>query len=190
MVKKRKKELLDISTPKDALITLAIIGGMIAAVSLTPAILAPAILLKAMSDKKRREKYIKSAHYLKRNGLVRFSSNNKTLTLTQKGNKRALLLILKKYTKERSKKQKWDKIWRVLTYDIPASERNKRDAVRNMIKQIGMVHLQKSVWVCPFDCDREIDLLRKYYDLNDDKMRLMLVSSLGDDKKLRKFFRL
>lgn len=185
----RKKDMLDISTPKDVLITLAMIGGAAAAVAVTPAILAPAVLIKVMQDKKKRAKYVKSAHYLKSKGLARFLPEQRKITLTRKGTEKALLHSLKKRA-ALSQKRKWDKEWRVLIYDIEASERAKRNAIRHMIQRMGMVPLQKSVWVYPFDCEEEIKLLRECFHLDDHRLRLLYVRKLGNDNALKRHFKL
>ena len=59
-----------------------------------------------------------------------------------------------------------------------------------MIRRIGAVMLQKSVWVYPYDCSEHIALLRQFFDLPEEALRLVEAHSIGDDLALRKHFKL
>lgn len=58
---------------------------------------------------------------------------------------------------------KWDKKWRLVIYDIPEEDRSTRDLIRNQLNKIGFVQVQKSVFVYPFECTTEIDLICQRY---------------------------
>ncbi len=45
----------------------------------------------------------------------------------------------------------WDSQWRVLIFDIAEKRRGRRDALRRQLCQIGFGHLQRSVWISPFN---------------------------------------
>ena len=84
----------------------------------------------------------------------------------------------------------WDKKWRIALYDVPTGERLKRDAIRAALQRIGFFQLQKSVWVYPFDCGKEIHFLISFFELTPKEFRLVTTGSIGDDALLRKRFRL
>lgn len=58
----------------------------------------------------------------------------------------------------------WDKVWRVVLFDIPESQKKLRDAFRMRLQQLGLVELQKSVFVHPYECRNEIDFVIELYN--------------------------
>ena len=61
------------------------------------------------------------------------------------------------------KKQKWDGKWRIVVFDIPEKYRTARNVLRSKLKEIGFIIMQKSVWVCPYECEQEIAFIAKVY---------------------------
>ena len=62
------------------------------------------------------------------------------------------------------RKGKWDNHWRVVLFDVPEGQKVLRDSLRTKMKNMGLVELQKSVFVHPFECRDEIDFLIEIYD--------------------------
>ena len=89
-----------------------------------------------------------------------------------------------------SKDKKWDKKWRIVIFDISELKRFYREAFRGKLKEMGFFPLQKSVWVCPFECKDEIDLLKDFLGMTDKEIRLIIAKEIGDSESLRKFFKL
>jgi len=48
-------------------------------------------------------------------------------------------------------KQKWDKKWRLVIFDIAEVTRQVRDLLRLKLKKLGFGMLQESVWITPYD---------------------------------------
>jgi len=86
--------------------------------------------------------------------------------------------------------KKWDKKWRIIVFDISELKKLYRDAFRGKLKELGFYPLQKSVWICPFDCRDEIELLREFFGLKEKELRLIVAESIGNDKWLRKIFQI
>jgi DNA-binding transcriptional regulator PaaX len=78
----------------------------------------------------------------------------------------------------------------VVIFDIPHCDRVKRNAFRWKLKELRFYSLQKSVWVCPFDCKDEINLLREFFSLNDKQIQVPLAKKIKKDWFLKKFFQL
>ncbi len=193
--KNKKKDFFEVNSSKDILIILFAGGGILAALTFAPAILAAAIPVVAIQNKykkKERMKKYNSFYYLKKNGYIAVESKkgNMMIRLTGKGKKKAKKLSITQRFKKPKQLRKWDKNWWVVVFDIESRQRIKRDALRNLIKKIGLYQLQKSVWVYPYDCSKEIKLLKDFFSLNDDQVRVIVSSSIGDDRKLRKIFKL
>ena len=47
--------------------------------------------------------------------------------------------------------KKWDGIWRMVIFDIPETEKMKREELRGKLKDLGFACWQKSVYISPFD---------------------------------------
>ena len=68
--------------------------------------------------------------------------------LTPKGR----LLLGGKALANFGKTEKWDKQWRVVSFDIPEKVRYSRLKLRITLRDIGFVKLQNSLWAYPYDC--------------------------------------
>lgn len=92
--------------------------------------------------------------------------------ITEAG-KRRLASMLPMYDEKRV----WDGRMHLITYDIPERKRHDRDALRDIIRQLGAGRLQDSVWITPYN---PVDILRKTIE----EHRLsgsVIVSDLGKD---------
>jgi len=63
------------------------------------------------------------------------------------------------------KKQELDGKWRLVIFDIPEKFRLARDVLRDKLKEIGFVKVQKSVWATPYECQDEIDFIASVYEI-------------------------
>jgi len=85
----------------------------------------------------------------------------------------------------------WDGKWRLLIFDVEQSERWKRDALRDFLSRLECVLLQKSVWVHPYDCRAEIEVLREFLGLSEKHLKYIEANITGKDAdRLKKRFRL
>lgn len=75
----------------------------------------------------------------------------------QKKNKEKLINI---------KNTKWDKIWRVVIFDIPEENKRIRHILRETLKILGFRPLQKSVWISKNNCTNELKKQIKKLKLN------------------------
>ena len=58
-------------------------------------------------------------------------------------------------------KKNWDKRWFLVAFDVAEKEANKRAHLRNFLKQIGFYQYQKSLYAYPYECEKEITLIKK-----------------------------
>ncbi len=61
---------------------------------------------------------------------------------------------------------KWDKKWRMVTFDIPVSQSKSRTYFTRNLKLLGLSMAQRSSWVHPYDCFEEVAQLAGYYNVN------------------------
>ena len=56
----------------------------------------------------------------------------------------------------------WDKKWRMVTYDIPATHSIKRRLFTTELRRLGFVMVRESVWFHPHPCFDQLDELVRY----------------------------
>lgn len=61
------------------------------------------------------------------------------------------------------KPEKWDGKWRIVIFDIPEFNKQLRDTLRLKLRQLGLIELQKSVFIHPYECRNEIDFVIELY---------------------------
>ena len=174
---------------KDILKGLTISGAV--AVAATSPYFGLNILRAIKNNKKYKKRQTYDAFYnLRRHGYLDFEKVNNQLYvhLTEQGKKTAGRLQIDALTINKPKK--WDKKWRLVIFDIAHLKRIKRELFRGKLKELGFHRLQKSVWVCPYDCIDEIDVLREFFGLNKTEVRLISAENIEDSQFLEKIFSL
>jgi len=122
---------------------------------------------------------------LKRYGYLKEGkiNNRQKLYLTSKGKTEIIKNILK-----RRKKRRWDGKWRMVIFDIPEINRRSRDFLRRELQWIGFKELQKSVWIFPYDFEKEFKVLLKFWKINfQGDIRFLIIEKMND-KDIQKFF--
>lgn len=148
-------------------------------------------IFKAVSRawKKINERKLKQEiQNLRRSHLVSNKRNldgSVTYVITEKGKLKALPYRLKEMRKQ---KNKWDGKYRVIMFDIPENFKKARDVFRRKLKEMGFYELQKSVFVFPFDCKKEIEFIIEFLHL-ENYVRYGVLK-LDNDSYLRKIFKL
>ncbi len=182
--RKPKSEII-----KDTLHWLAVTGAISVAAT------SPYFGLNLLESLTRKKKYKRKQIYdtfskLKKQGCIEIKNKNHQIyiSLTEKGKKKAGWLQID--TLQIKKPKKWDRKWRFVIFDISQLKRFYRDAFRGKLKELGFYPLQKSVWIHPFDCHDEIELLREFFGLTEREMRLILAEDIGKDDWPKKLFKL
>lgn len=142
--------------------------------------------LKKHGDKKVYDTFYR----LRKRGYVRTKINKGQIyiSLTDKGKKMAGWLQIDRLKIKKPKK--WDKKWRIVIFDIAELKKTHREAFRGKLKELGFKPLQKSVWIHPFTCKDEVDLLRDFFGLSEKDIRLIMAENIGEDKELKKIFKI
>ena len=108
-----------------------------------------------------------------------------TAIVSKKGKQYA---ITRSVDKLKIKRQNiWDKKWRIIIFDIPESLKLKRDSLRLHLKQIGFIELQKSVFVCPWQCSNEVDFIIDFHELRK-YVRVIIAETIDNELALKREF--
>ncbi len=182
---KKRRKIRIAKVQKAILYALAASGGI------TMALVAPNALqvLKQFGwIKTKRNPYYtvnESVLRLQTGGFVRKDSRG-FLYLTEKGERRISEFGLTGFHLKKPKR--WDKKWRVVSFDIKEKKKGVREQLRTTLTAIGFVRLHRSVWVYPYDCHDLITLLKADYEIGNDV--LYIVSEyIENDGLLRRHFK-
>lgn len=173
---------------KDIITWLAIGGAICIAAT------SPYFSINLMRGTKRWQKYKRREVYdtfrnLQRQGCINIKENNHQIyiSLTKQGKKKAGRLQIDFLKIKRP--QRWDGKWRIVIFDIAQLKNTYREAFRGKLKELGFVPLQKSVWICPFECREEIGVLKEFFGFSEKEMRLIIAQHIGSDDWLREIFK-
>jgi len=174
------------------ILKLAAAGVIITAAS----ILDPAFLLKAIKaylkykmdeteyyERVNKRKIQRSLRYLKRKRFIAFPRKGRFI-VTIEGTQRLARIDIDKIT---IKKVPWNGKWWLLTFDIPENKEAKRDYFRRRLKEMGFYHFQRSVFVIPYPCEKEIEKIAETLDISSNYHILIAERFDGDDELILRF---
>jgi len=133
-------------------------------------------------------KIVQTLKQLRLRGYIKFSEDDEKepICITEKGMKRFLRYSLSHRAGEKIKK--WDYLWRMVIFDIPNKKRKSREVFRRALISFGFYPLQKSVFVSPRKCEKEMIALGRMYGVSV-HMLILTVASLGPrEDGVRKYF--
>lgn len=110
-----------------------------------------------------------------------------TVELTQKGKRKVQEIQFDNMCIE--KPLTWDKKWRLVIFDIPNKHTAARNALRRKMRDLDFYPLQKSVWVHPYPCKKEIQFLIELFNIGS-YVNIVTADTIYNDVKLRKRFNL
>jgi len=181
--KKRRKGYI-----QQAILATVALSGVVLIAAIAPN--APAALAKLPSIKRAQlsARYRTALGRLVAQGFVVFEKRdgNSYARITDAGREK-LAFELEKKKLDISKKRHWNGRWRVVIFDVPERRRKTRDRLRIIMKELGFVRLQDSVWVFPFDCEDFIALLKAELKIGS-AVLYMVVEEIENDKHLREHF--
>lgn len=155
-------------------------AGVLSVTLVVPNVIGALGKLGVIPRRREREYISSSASKLVKRGLLFY--DGKRYKLTSEGEK-----MLRRFQFEDfkfKKPKRWDGKWRVIVFDIPESKRIIRNQITVLFRQAGIMRLQDSVWVYPYDCEDIITLLKT--DLGVGKYILyLIVDELENDRRLR-----
>jgi len=109
-----------------------------------------------------------------------------TFILTKEGKKLALTFNLEEM---KLRKGVWDKKWRIVIFDIPEKLRKIRDSLRYQLKRLEFYEFQKSVFVHPYPCAKEIEYIMEFYQ-SQRFVRFIVATEIDNALELKRHFKL
>ncbi len=116
---------------------------------------------------------------------IKEENGDKVVIITEKGKKNIFKYALNDL--EIPKLSKWDGKWRLVVYDISTRKRLLTEQIRKNLLRLGFIMIQESVYIFPYPCEREIELLRTYYALNKE-IKLITACKIEDEESYKTYF--
>ena len=172
-----------------------LIGGIITLASLFSPSLPFRIIQRALKETLKNKSFAKrksanALYYLKKKGLIKLerAGQDIRITLSHEGKRRAGKYQINDLYIEKPKQ--WDGKWRIVLFDIPNTSHMIRNVFRGKLKEFGFALIQKSAWVYPFPCEKEIILLREFLGATSQQITLLEVDQLENSEKFRRIFKI
>ena len=110
-----------------------------------------------------------------------------TLVLSKEGEQLALTYNISNI--EIKTPLQWDSRWRIVMFDVPEKFKQVRDALRMHFKNMGFYEFQKSVFVHPYPCAKEIEYIVEFYEARK-YIRFIVAVDIDNALELKKHFHL
>lgn len=172
---------------KDVFKWLAVAGAI--SIAITSPYFVNNLMREFGKQKRYKKKNVYNVFYrLQKEGYLNIEERGHQvyISLTKEGRRKAGRFQIDSLKINKSKK--WDGKWRVVIFDIAQLKKMQRNALREKLKELGFRQLQKSVLVCPHECKDEIELLREFFALSKNEMRLIIAESIEEDSYFNKIF--
>lgn len=179
-----------ISSAGKAVLVIAALGGVLTIASITPGVFGPLEKFRSSHQRSKRERYKRlwqGFYRLKKERLLEFKEEKNgqfIYKITKKGEAKLQSFMLE--TLAVKKPNKWDGKWRIVIFDIPERRRNARKALQKKLLELGFYMMQKSVWVHPFPCEREIEFLKDFFNVKAN-VDILLISEMPNGRVIYNF---
>lgn len=160
------------------------VAGLVSVALVAPNVLGAMGKLGLLPSRRQQESINAARTRLLKKGLLKRDARG-FLRLTPQGQK--TLEKMRVFENGLPRPRRWDKKWRVLTFDIPYYRRGLGEKVRRGLQAAGFALFQKSVWIYPYDCEDFIALLKADLKIGKD-MRYLIVDSIEGDRAYREQF--
>jgi hypothetical protein len=188
----RAKIFLDSETPAAYATQVALAALLVSGVVMTLAV-APGLgyairhyrRVKYYSDRQMRE----AERHLRKRGYLQYENYNgkPRVLLTKKGEAYFRKMLLE--DTRLPEPEKWGGKWTFVLFDIPTNHTKGRDALRWRLRALGFYQYQKSAWVYPHPCEKEILFVADYFGVGQ-FVEILSVERLSKDEELKKHFNL
>ena len=116
-------------------------------------------------------------NYLKRNNYIEASSlkSSAGIILAKEGISKALKVGFNSVERKKRK----DGRWIMIIFDIPKKYNKSRHLLRSVLQNMGYKLLQQSVWVTPYDVQKETERLLQFYSL-EEFVKILLIQEIKE----------
>ncbi|MEK7495602.1 MAG: hypothetical protein AAB788_03725 [Patescibacteria group bacterium] len=139
----------------------------------------------------KEEKIRKSLEKLESNEIIDIDEKDGKIfvKLKDKNNLTVIKYSTRALLNFKKKEKKWNKKWFLVFFDVPEIQKNKRNYLRRFLIYIGFHQYQKSIYIFPYECEKEILLIKKIVE-GAKYIRYIVAEKIEDEKTVKSFFKL
>jgi CRISPR-associated endonuclease Cas2 len=143
----------------------------------------------SLTKKEKERKVLRVLKNLERRQIIALEEKDDKVFvyLKDKNNPKIIEYSIKKLLDFKKKKKKWDGRWFMVFFDVPEIQRNKRNYLRDFLKKLGFYQYQKSVYIFPYECEKEVALIRKIVE-GAKYMRYIIAEKIEEENKIKRYF--
>ena len=82
------------------------------------------------------------------------------------------------------KPEQWDRKWRIVVFDIPEKKKTTREALRKKLLDLEFYQLQRSVWINPYECRKEIYFISEFFGIRN-YLRYIIAEEIDNEAELK-----
>ena len=117
--------------------------------------------------------------------VIETTPKGKHVCLTERGKNELARMIA--HSPDRRTHRRWDKRWRIVTYDIKEERKALRMKLAELLRVFGFYRLQNSLWVYPYDSEALLILLKANYKIGSEVL-YGVMEQIENDKKIKVHF--
>jgi CRISPR-associated endonuclease Cas2 len=142
-----------------------------------------------MTKKEKERKVLRTLKNLEKKQIIYLEEKDDKVFvyLKDKNHPKIVEYSIKKLLDFKKKKKEWDKKWFLVFFDVPEIQKNKREYLRKFLKKIGFYQYQKSVYIFPYDCEKEVALIKKIVE-GAKYMKYIVAERIEEEKKIKRYF--
>lgn len=175
------------TAPSHEILRALAIGAAVIVITSSPA--GTRRLIKGFKKEWKRRNALLALERLRRRRFVDFVEQRDgtlRITITTLGKQKVRQWDLERHRIQKPKQ--WDRRWHIVASDISEKRKKGRDALRVMLTRWGFYKLQESIYVHPYPCEDEIDLLRELFFLPDHEVLCFSTDHISREERLKKHF--
>lgn len=134
-----------------------------------------------------RKTLLYAIHSLYRQGLVAIDEGGDgttTITLKPAGKRAGENLAA---APGPSGRPEWDRRWRLVLFDVPEEKRKSRETFRYHLQKLGFTEFQRSAFLYPYPCAREVDALAERLQIQE-HIVMITAESVSNEFHFKKRF--
>lgn len=141
--------------------------------------------------KVEEEKIRKSLESLERKEIIDLEKKGDEVfvRLKDKNNLTVIKYSTKALLNFKKKEKNWNGKWFLVFFDVPEIQRNKRNYLRKYLVDIGFYRYQQSIYIFPYECEKEIILIKKIVE-GAKYMKYIIAEKIEDERTVKTFFKL
>ncbi|MDO8497533.1 MAG: hypothetical protein Q7S61_03235 [bacterium] len=109
--------------------------------------------------------------------------------ISEKGTQEILKYSLEAVLNIKKRKKEWNGKWYMVLFDVPEVQKNKREHLRRFLKRIGFFPYQKSVYVFPYECEKEVRLIKQMVE-SSAYLSYIIADKIEHEKEVKLYFNL